>query len=201
MKRLVISALVMATLASAWPAAADSPMLREKRDNSCGTKAFQVVGGGYRNLNHNVVGRTQVGEAVLEWCQDAKNAVIYFYVDDPARRRDEQCSENMSIAIFPGRGAEAEQIVRDNEPSYYAPNVKLIQEPTIAPVTLQHSGHAIAAYKLEAVLIDSGGSKRRQTMIGYQRGPDFIRVMSGVVEEPACANATTRSFMDKLDWP
>jgi hypothetical protein len=50
-------------------------------------------------------------------------------------------------------------------------------------------------------MVDIDGHNRRQTMIGYARGTDFIRVMTSVVDDPACSNAIAKSFMAKLAWP
>lgn len=201
MRKLAVLTVAASVLTAAFPAIADTPQLRETRDNSCGSKAFETVAGGYRHLTHGLTGKTQVGEALLEWCQDARNAVIYFYVDDPTGADHKRCPENMSIAVFPGRGAEVEQILRDNEPSYYMPNVKLIEEPHTAPMKIDGGKRTIDGWRMQAVLIDSGGYKRRQSMIGYQRGRDFVRVMTGVVDDGTCANPTMKSFMTKLDWP
>jgi len=38
-------------------------------------------------------------------------------------------------------------------------------------------------------------------MIGYARGDDFVRVMTGAVESPACHNEAVKSFLAKLTWP
>ena len=102
----------------------------------------------------------------------------------------------------PGRGGDVEKILRENIPSYHTPNVTLIEEPKLGPVSLTVAGdRKIEALQLEAVLVDSAGMNRRQKMIGYARGDAFIRIMTGTVESPACANATTKAFLTALKWP
>lgn len=209
MKRLaaimgLAATAVLALPPSVAPAGADSPSLMTKRLNSCGTSAFEEVSGAapaYRHKNFGVTGPVYVGEAILEWCQHAQNAVIYFYVDDPGRPEHDACPESMSLAIWPGRGEEAETIIRNNVPGYYAPNVEVIEEPVVGPFPMVIAGKTVDAYKLEAVLIDSAGFTRRQKMIGFADSGHFVRIMTGVVDDAGCANDVTASFMGALNWP
>lgn len=185
---------------------ADTPSLMTKRANSCGGNAFeQVFDGdrpsGYRHRRFKVHGPTYVGEAVLEWCQSAQNAVIYFYVDDPGRKDHEACPEAMSLAVFPGRGGEVEQILKDNVVSYDNPQVKVIEAPKITEIKVPVAGRTIEALQLEGVIVDSSGNNNRKKMIGYNKDGDFVRVMTGVVEGKNCRNDVTAGFMTALKWP
>ena len=208
MLRLALSATIAAASVLAAPAAApaDSPSLMQKRVSSCGSDAFETVlhpdaAPSYRHKRFGVTGPTYVGEALLEWCQTAQNAVIYFYVDDPGRKEHDACPENMSLAIFPGRGDETEDIIRKNIISYENPAVRVIEEPVVGPFALTINGHNVEAYKLEAVMIDSAGNARRQKMIGFNEAGAFVRIMTGVVDDPTCVNDVTASFMSSLNWP
>lgn len=208
MLRLALSAVIAASAVLATPAIApaDAPSLMVKRSNSCGNDAFETLlspdgAPSYRHKAFGVTGETYIGEAILEWCQTAQNAVIYFYVDDPGRKEHDACPENMSLAIFPGRGPETEQIIKANVISYANPTVRLIEEPRLGPIQLHVGAHIVDAYKLEAVMVDSAGHPRRQKMIGYNDDGAFVRVMTGEVEDPACANDVTKSFMAALNWP
>ncbi len=201
----VFAALCLALAAPAVPFA-DTPGLMTKRANSCGGGAFeQTFDGdkpdGYRHRRFKIHGPTYIGDAILEWCQTAQNAVIYFYVDDPARKEHAACPEAMSLAVWPGRGAEAESIVKANMPSYDNPQVKVIEPARISPVKIAVGGRTIDAFQLEAVIVDSAGNNSRKKMIGYEKGGDFIRVMTGVVEGKDCKNDVSAGFMTSLKWP
>ncbi|CAN5309172.1 hypothetical protein BH11PSE2_BH11PSE2_18570 [soil metagenome] len=198
--------LLSAALAAApGSAPADSPALVEKRQDSCEGRAFAKTGADaaavYTHKAFKLVGPTRVGDALLEWCQSATNAVIYFYVDDPMGPDHAKCPEAMSLAIFPGQGGETRSIIDDNVASYTNPQVKLISEPVTGPTTVTaRGGRTIAAYQLEAE-IEQAGLRLRKRMLGYDRGGDFIRVMSSYVDDPACSGGVVRGFLTALAWP
>lgn len=197
---------VIALLVLPAPLQADTPSLMTKRANSCGGGAFEQTFAegkhdGYRHKRFQVHGPTYVGEAILEWCQSAQNAVIYFYVDDPARKDHEACPEAMSLAVFPGRGGEVEKILKDNIVSYDNPQVKVIEPPRITAIKVPLGERTIDALQLEGVIVDSAGNNSRKKMIGYEKNGDFIRVMTGVVEGKNCRNDVTAGFMTSLKWP
>src|SRR5689334_11380308 len=105
--RTLLAAALAAGLATPSAAPADAPGLEERRAASCGTAAFEALGGkspsAYQHRRFKIRGETHVGGAVLEWCQSATNAVVYFYVDDPEAPVHATCPENMSFAVFPGQ--------------------------------------------------------------------------------------------------
>lgn len=185
---------------------ADSPSLMTKRANSCGGSAFEQTFAegkheGYRHRRFNILGPTYVGEAILEWCQSAQNAVIYFYVDDPGRKDHDTCPEAMSLAVFPGRGPDVPQILKDNMLSYDDPQVKVLEAPRVEPIKLTIGDRTIDALQMEGALIDSAGRPTRKKMIGYDKDGDFIRVMTGVVDGKGCTNDVTANFMASMKWP
>lgn len=197
---------ICALLALPASLSADTPSLMTKRMNSCGGAAFEQTfdqgkADGYLHRRFKVEGPTYIGDAILEWCQSAQNAVLFFYVDDPARKEHEACPESMSLAVWPGRGPEAESIVKANLPSYDNPRVTVIEAPRVGPVKITLGERTIEAFQLEAVIVDSAGNNRRQKMIGYEKGGDFVRVMTGVVEGKNCKNDVSATFMTSLKWP
>jgi hypothetical protein len=205
-RTLALTAALLAALAVPSVPRADSQSLMVKRQNSCGSNTFEPTFNsgaqdGYRHKQFGIEGRTYVAEAVLEWCQTAQNAVIYFYVDDPGRKDHEACPESMSFAVFPGRGSEAEQIIKSNLPSYDNPRVTVIEKARAGPVKIPVMNRTIDAYQLEAVIVDSAGANRRQKMIGYEKDGNFIRIMTGVVDDKNCKNDVTAGFMSTLRWP
>ena len=204
------SVLALSALLAISPglAASDSPALAERRSASCETRAFEraTAGSGseavsFTHRAFKVAGQVRVAEAVLEWCQSASNAVIFFYVDDPAGPEHARCPENMSLAVFPGQGAETVEIIEANVPAYYNPRVKLIEKPKTGPVKFDlPGGRVIEAYQLEAV-VDQNGKPTRKRMIGYAKNGDFIRVMTGRIDDGVCKGATSAGFLTKLVWP
>jgi hypothetical protein len=206
MLKTATSLSVIALLALPAALQADTPSLMTKRANSCGGSAFEQTFAegkhdGYRHRRFQVLGATYVGDAVLEWCQSAQNAVIYFYVDDPAREDHEACPEAMSLAVFPGRGADVPQILKDNMLSYDNSQVVLVEAPKVEPIRLTAGDRTIEALQLSGVVIDSAGRPTRKKMIGYDKDGDFVRVMTGVVEGKGCKNDVTANFMTALKWP
>jgi len=205
-----VTACLAAAIALAAPAApyADTQTVTAKRLTSCHAGSFDPVfenGAqvGYRHKRFQIEGKTYVGGAVLEWCLPAQNTIIYFYVDDPMSGDDKNnpCPENMSFAVFPGRGAEVAKILEDNALSFYNPNVELIEKPTTGPIQIAAHGRTIAAIQLTGVVIDSAGRPTRKKMIGYNKDGAFVRVMTGTVENGSCKNQTSETFMQALDWP
>jgi len=116
------------------------PELKASRANSCASDDFKPTLGakgavqGYTHQRIGLSGNATVGGGLLEWCQSAKNAVIYFYVDDPASPEHKACSQNMSVALFPGQGAKTREIIDANAESYLNPAVHLIQPQRPVPL-------------------------------------------------------------------
>ena len=202
----LVSAVLLAGGAQAEQSAPDL-RLKETRANSCGSTNFKPTLGAKGEIDaytHEKIGltaRTQVGDAMLEWCQSAQNAVIYFYVDNPSGSQHKDCSENMSVALFPGQGAQSRSIIDSNVESYFDPAVRLVEAPKTGPVEIHAGNRDVSAYQLEGVIIDPAGQPRRHRMIGYARGDDFVRVMTGTVDTPNCRNETAKAFLAKLTWP
>jgi hypothetical protein len=126
--------------------------------------------------------------------------VIYFYVAAPAGTKPDACAQNMSVAVFPGEGAHAQEIVEGNVDSYLNPAVRLIEKPKTGPTAIAAGRRIIAAYQLEAV-VDRDGAPIRTRMLGYARGDDFIRVMTGYRDDGACRHNTVERFLAALKWP
>lgn len=213
MRRLC--SIAVAALVTSLPSlvVADSPQLVEKRNASCATRAFDTTAapgaadGGVAEIvtfTHKafmVAGQVRVAEAVLEWCQTAQNAVIFFYVDDPAGTQHGRCPENMSLAVFPGQGAETRDIIDGNVVAYDNPRVKVIEKPMTGPLKIDlPGGRVIDAYQLEAV-VEQNGQPIRKRMIGYSKNGDFIRVMTGRIDDGVCSGRTAEAFLTKLAWP
>jgi len=201
------AALIIAGLPSPAPAApadAPPPGPAQGRANSCASTAFEPIGKAaptaYVHKKFGVRGETEVGGALLEWCQSAQNAVIYFYVADQAETQHNRCPQNMSIAVFPGEGAHAQEIVDGNVDSYLNPAVRLIEKPRTGPTAIAAQGRTIQAYALEAV-VDRDGAPIRTRMVGYARGQDFIRVMTGYRDDGVCRHQTVEHFLAALKWP
>ncbi len=200
--------LVAAVIAAGIPAplAADVPTAgpAQGRANSCASSAFDAIGKtdptAYVHKRFGVRGETEVGGALLAWYQSAQNAVIYFYVSDPAEAEHVRCPQNMSIAVFPGEGPHAQEIVDANVDSYLNPAVRLIEKPRTGPTAIAAQGRTIQAYALEAV-VDRDGAPIRTRMVGYARGPDFIRVMTGYRDDGVCRHQTVERFLAALKWP
>lgn len=199
-------ALIGALLAAnpAPPASSSPAPLSDRRRDSCGTDAFKPtldakgVTTGYRHRDTGIASSLIVGKAQLDWCQAARNAVVYFYIDDPREPDHTSCPENMSVAVFPSQGKDLKAIFAANQSSYFNPMVTRIEEPQTRQVTV---GHGREATELDGVILDPLGRHLRQTMIGYAKDGDFIRVMTGVIEDPGCANQTTVSFLAAFPWP
>jgi hypothetical protein len=205
-RTLALAAALLAVLAAPGVPQADTPSLMVKRQSSCGGGAFEPTfkegaQNGYRHRRFGVEGPTYVADAVLEWCQTAQNAVIYFYVDDPSRKDHDACPESMSLAVFPGRGSEAEEIIKSNLVGYDNPRVTVIEKARVGPVRINVANRTIDAFQLEAVIVDTAGANRRQKMIGYEKNGDFVRVMTGVVDGKGCKNDVSAGFMNALRWP
>jgi hypothetical protein len=207
MRRFSLFAVAAAaSLGAPQVAPADSVNLMQKRDWSCGTSAFEELSGTgaetrYRHKVFGVTAPVNVGLAVLEWCQTAQNAVVYFYVDDPARRERTDCPENISVAIFPGRGEATREIISKFVPAYANPSVTLISEPQLTDIDLAVSGQCVDERQLEVVLLDAAGAVTRQKLIGFDKNGDFVRIMTGVIEQRGCRNEVTADFLARLDWP
>jgi len=211
MRRLA-SVLIAAALAgSPSLAAGDTPQLVQKRAASCQDGSFDSTSVApdatspdivsYTHKAFMVAGQVRVAEAVLEWCQSAKNAVIFFYIDDPQGPTHARCPENMSLAVFPGEGADTINIINANAEAYDNPRVKVIEKPKIGPVKFTLAdGRVIDAYQLEAV-VEQNGKPTRKRMIGYSKNGDFVRVMTGRIDDGVCKGATTDGFLTKLTWP
>lgn len=200
----ILTSLLALGLMAPLPAPADSLGLVQRRAASCGGPAFDKFGEGeptaYLHRRFKVRGETVIGDAVLEWCQTAQNAVIYFYVDDPEGPDHGRCPQNMSFAVFPGAGGEVREIIDDNVPSYFNPQVKLIEAPKTSDTRISAGGRTIEAYQLAAV-VEQNGMHIRRRMIGYARGADFIRVMTGYRDDAGCRHPTVDRFLERLTWP
>jgi len=202
---VLTAALLLAGLPA--PAPADTPPPQgpaQGRANSCASTAFEAIGKAaptaYVHKKFGVRGETEVGGALLEWCQSAQNAVIYFYVADQAATEHNRCPQNMSIAVFPGEGAHAQEIVEGNVDSYLNPAVRLIEKPKTGPASIAAGSRTIAAYQLEAV-VDRDGAPIRTRMVGYAKGDDFIRVMTGYRDDGVCRHQTVERSLAALKWP
>jgi hypothetical protein len=213
MTRSALAVLTAFSLCCPLAAGADSPQLQEKRSASCQTRAFDITEGPaavagaapevvtFTHKAFMVAGQVRVAEAVLEWCQAAQNAVIFFYVDDPTGPQHARCPENMSLAVFPGQGAETVEIIEANVEAYDNPRVKVIEKPKTGPVKFNLAGgRVIDAYQLEAV-VEQNGRPTRKRMIGYAKNGDFVRIMTGRIDDGVCSGVTAEAFLTKLTWP
>ena len=61
-------------------------------------------------------------------------------------------------------------------------------------------GRVIDAYQLEGV-VEQNGRPTRKRMIGYAKGGDFVRVMTGRIDDGVCSGGTGEAFLCKLIWP
>jgi hypothetical protein len=138
--------LLPALGASALPA--DAPGPADRRSVSCASDAFAPVvkhgvKTGYVHKRFHANADIEVGGAIMDWCLAAQNAAIYFYMDDPTLPQHDRCPQDMSLAVFPGQGANVQDIIEGNKASYLNPAVKLIEPPVVrsVPVTTGAPDH------------------------------------------------------------